>query len=123
MAAIQAEPVTPEKLTQTRRKFASLAVAASVVFALVLVSRFETQPTPEQSTVIAASTAPAEQALVSVGNAVVQDGQPRIIVDFDEAHAKRFNEYLLRHAEQSIYGSRQGIMPLARVASVNSVGI
>lgn len=123
VAAIQAEPVTPEKLTQTRRKFASLAVAASVVFALVLVSRFETQPTPEQSTVIAASTAPAEQALVSVGNAVVQDGQPRIIVDFDEAHAKRFNEYLLRHAEQSIYGSRQGIMPLARVASVNSVGI
>lgn len=123
VAAIQAEPVTPEKLTQTRRKFASLAVAASVVFALVLVSRFETQPTPEQSTVIAASTAPAEQALVSVGNAVVQDSQPRIIVDFDEAHAKRFNEYLLRHAEQSIYGSRQGIMPLARVASVNSVGI
>jgi negative regulator of sigma E activity len=49
--------------------------------------------------------------------------QPKIIVEFTEAHARRFNEYLLRHAEHSVASSHAGMMPLARVASVNAVGI
>ena len=49
--------------------------------------------------------------------------QPKIIVEFTEAHARQFNEYLLRHAEHSVASSQAGMMPLARVASVNAVGI
>jgi len=49
--------------------------------------------------------------------------QPKIIVEFTEEHARRFNEYLLRHAEHSVASSHAGMMPLARVASVNAVGI
>jgi len=49
--------------------------------------------------------------------------QPKIIVEFTEEHARRFNEYLLRHAEHSVASSHAGMIPLARVASVNAVGI
>jgi len=49
--------------------------------------------------------------------------QPKIMVEFTEEHARRFNEYLLRHAEHSVISSHSGMMPLARVASVNAVGI
>jgi sigma-E factor negative regulatory protein RseA len=49
--------------------------------------------------------------------------QPKIIVEFTEEHARRFNEYLLRHAENSVASSHSGMIPLARLASVNSVGI
>jgi len=53
----------------------------------------------------------------------VSKKQPKIIVEFTEEHARRFNEYLLRHAEHSVASSHAGMIPLARVASVNAVGI
>jgi sigma-E factor negative regulatory protein RseA len=49
--------------------------------------------------------------------------QPKIMVEFTEEHARRFNEYLLRHAEYSVASSHAGMIPLVRVASVNAVGI
>lgn len=55
--------------------------------------------------------------------AAVSEKQPKIIVEFTEEHARRFNEYLLRHAEHSVVSSHAGMLPLVRVASVNAVGI
>jgi len=49
--------------------------------------------------------------------------QPKMHETMSVEHARQFNQYLLRHAEHSIRGTRSGLMPLARVASVNSVGI
>jgi len=60
---------------------------------------------------------------VSSEDTSVSEKQPKIIVEFTEEHARRFNEYLLRHAEHSVASSHAGMMPLARVASVNAVGI
>jgi|GEM_PF-687874 len=60
---------------------------------------------------------------VSSEDSPVSKKQPKIIVEFTEEHARRFNEYLLRHAEHSVASSHAGMMPLARVASVNAVGI
>ncbi|WP_250657276.1 sigma-E factor negative regulatory protein [Alkalimarinus coralli] len=37
---------------------------------------------------------------------------------FTPEHARRLNQYLLRHAENSVTGGRSGLMPLARVASL-----
>jgi len=109
-----------------------LALAASVVFALVVTLQYgnvELQNVPVVANISNASTGAVhldEGALVSVaeqGALGVTHKEPKIMLKFSDAHKRRFNEYLLRHAEQSSYGSSQGIIPLARVASVNSVGI
>lgn len=93
---------------------ASLAIAASAVLAVFVGVQYQSG---------------IEGGAVS-GPLVAQEGtaapdvrQPKMIVEFSEEHARQFNEYLLRHAEYSIAGSGQGLLPLARVASVNSVGI
>ncbi|WP_197481510.1 hypothetical protein, partial [Oleiphilus sp. HI0086] len=49
--------------------------------------------------------------------------EPKVVVEMTEEQARHFSQYLLRHAEHSIRGTQSGFMPLARVASVNSVGI
>jgi len=109
-----------------------LALAASVVFALVVTLQYgnvELENVPVVANESDANTGTIhldEGALVSVveqGALGVTHKEPKIMLKFSDAHKRRFNEYLLRHAEQSSYGSSQGIIPLARVASVNSVGI
>ena len=55
--------------------------------------------------------------------AVGHERQPKMVANLSERQLQRFNEYLLRHAEHSLAYSGQGLMPLARVASVNAVGI
>lgn len=102
-----------------KRRFSgpAAAIAASAVFAMF----FATQA-PEWSDVASEATVAAQLNGVSG----LEEGvarQPKMHVVFDEGHARRFNEYLLRHAGHSAFGSSQGLMPLARVASVNSVGI
>ena len=49
--------------------------------------------------------------------------QPGLIDRFSDADARRFNGYLLRHAEQSALSGRQGMAPFARVASFNAAGM
>lgn len=98
-----------------------LSIAASVVFAVIFVVQNDagqstTFPTLAQSGEGVKSLDEPVQAVASVR-------QPKIIEQIDENHARRLNEYLLRHAEHSMLGSRQGAMPFVRVASVNSVGI
>lgn len=115
-----------------------LAVAASGLFALVLATQYQQGLDSNKGGALVADSSQAEapvenEALesqseelfttVAVSSQPSNDRAPKIIEHFSEEHAKRFNEYLLRHAEHSVYGSGQGIMPLARVASVNSVGI
>ena len=110
----------------TSRISSGLAIAASVAFALffVLQSSVNEPLNVNDSQVAAVSPVGSTSALqrVNISNDLIHK-QPKIIVEFSEEHARRFNEYLLRHAEHSVVSSSAGLMPLARVASVNAVGI
>lgn len=98
----------------------SFAIAASIAVAVVVGVQYQSVGTNDLPLL-----AEADSESLSTGDVLpeVSVKEPKIYVEFDERHARRFNEYLLRHAEHSAFGSSQGIMPLARVASVNSVGI
>jgi sigma-E factor negative regulatory protein RseA len=98
----------------------SFAIAASIAVAVVVGVQYQSVGTNELPLLADADSEP-----LSTGDVLPEVAlkEPKIYVEFDERHARRFNEYLLRHAEHSAFGSSQGIMPLARVASVNSVGI
>lgn len=115
------KPVAGQAVVESRqssrpRWIPALGVAASMVFALVFtLQNFEGAEQPGKTPLVA--------DVQSQSVPVTQVRQPKVHVTFDERHARRFNEYLLRHAEHSAYGSGQGLMPLVRVASVNSVGI
>ncbi len=110
----------------TSRISGGLAIAASVAFALFFVLQSSVNdPLNVNDSQLAAvlpvdATSPLQRVNVSSGSL---NKQPKIIVEFSEEHARRFNEYLLRHAEHSVVSSSAGLMPLARVASVNAVGI
>lgn len=116
-AHFSATGVEPEQNEKRPFSGSVIGIAASVVFALFFASQ-----APQWSDVGAGVPVLAEQ---SGGTGVDPTGarQPKMHVVFDEGHARRFNEYLLRHTGHSAFGSSQGLMPLARVASVNSVGI
>lgn len=119
----------------------AFGIAASAALALVLATQYQDTLTQETggSSLVAASDPSSLESKDSVlvelpsetflagGTANVssltRDRQPKIIVQLSDEHAKQFNQYLLRHAEHSVYGFTQGVMPLARVASVNSVGL
>ncbi|KZY32121.1 MULTISPECIES: sigma-E factor negative regulatory protein [unclassified Oleiphilus] len=93
-----------------------LALAASVAFAFIFAFQGTTELNDEiQST---AANISAEGALLKVSAQ-----EPKVVVEMTEEQARHFSQYLLRHAEHSIRGTQSGFMPLARVASVNSVGI
>lgn len=103
-----------------------LAVAASMVLGVVLVLQYGAKTSVDGQIADRSLGFEEPDQALAIGLAqqtTVSARAPKIIHDFSEAHARRFNEYLLRHAEQSSYGSSQGVIPLARVASVNSVGI
>lgn len=108
------------------------AVAASLFFALVFVLQnginnpLGTEGSSFTSEVALLNT--SNQSVYQKANLLTAEPenlnkQPKIIVEFTEEHAQRFNEYLLRHAEHSVASSHAGMIPLARVASVNAVGI
>ena len=101
------------------------ALAASVSFALFLML----QGGGDVSEVTTASQQAQSGKLLVVSNELKQkynnatlDGSVAMVEMTDE-HVKRFNQYLLRHAEHSVRGTHSGFMPLARVASVNAIGI
>ncbi|MFD2229641.1 sigma-E factor negative regulatory protein [Alkalimarinus sediminis] len=52
-----------------------------------------------------------------VANVSNADDIPLVKQPFSPEHASKLNQYLLRHAENSVAGGRSGVMPLARVAS------
>lgn len=94
-----------------------LSLAASVIFAVVFVLQNHAQH-DVTFTNVAQANDQQDNALEVVANR-----QPKIIDQISDDQAKRLNHYLLRHAEHSMLGARQGAMPFVRVASVNSVGI
>jgi len=98
----------------------SFAIAASIAVAVVVGVQYQSVGTNELP-LLAETDTESKSTIDTLP--VASAKEPKIYVEFDERHARRFNEYLLRHAEHSAFGSSQGIMPLARVASVNSVGI
>ncbi len=52
-----------------------------------------------------------------VANVSSADSIPMVKKPFSPEHASKLNQYLLRHAENSVAGGRSGLMPLARVVS------
>ncbi len=91
-------------------------VAASLLLAAIFIGQNQSgDAIPEL-----AQTLPPDTALQHVANT---ERQPKIVDGLSARQVQRFNEYLLRHAEQSLAHSGLGFMPLARVASVNAVGI
>jgi len=123
----------PSKIAGHRR-YASrisggLAIAASVAFAFIFVLQngVDSRLNVNNATLAFTSSVVNEQEASGLkyanASSISENRQPKIIVEFSEAHARRFNEYLLRHAEHSVVSSPAGMMPLARVASVNAVGI
>lgn len=94
-----------------------LALAASVVFAVVFVVQNNAGQSPSYPAFAQANESPIQ----FVSHDSVR--QPKIVDQMNDQQARRLNQYLLRHAEHSMLGARQGAMPFVRVASVNSVGI
>ncbi len=95
-----------------------LALAASVAFAFIFA--FHGGPGASKNDIPSvASNLERDASLLKVSSAA----EPKIIVEMTEEQAHHFSQYLLRHAEHSVRGTQSGFMPLARVASVNSVGI
>jgi negative regulator of sigma E activity len=94
-----------------------LALAASVVFAVAFTFQGAKQQSGDVITTVA-SNGLSDSSLVKVSA-----HEEPIVVQLNEEQAGHFGKYLLRHAEHSVRGTQSGFMPLARVASVNSVGI
>lgn len=95
-----------------------LALAASVAFVFVFTLQGTNQHKNEGVTSIA-SNGQSDGSLVKVASYQ----EPKVNVEMTEEQARHFGQYLLRHAEHSVRGTQSGFMPLARVASINSVGI
>ena len=109
--------IVPERAESRWRWVGMGAIAASVLFAAVLfVQQNAQQPVIPQVAErdVESDTSPST---------AVHAKQPRIVEQLDASQVRRLNEYLLRHAEHSIAQPGFGMAPLARVASVNSVGI
>lgn len=90
-------------------------VAASLLVVAIFIG--QKQDGSVESELIASGTEQVPE------QAVGHERQPKMVANLSERQLQRFNEYLLRHAEHSLAYSGQGLMPLARVASVNAVGI
>ena len=98
---------------------AIFALAASVAFVFFFMIDNSQEIIQNHGNPIAESqneSAPAAQ-LVSVNH------QPKILEKLSANQVKHFNRYLLRHAELMIRNTNTGFIPLARVASVNAVGV
>jgi len=106
-------------VTITRFNMRNLsALAASIAFIFAVFWQGEiNQPFEQPGAVV------AELSSEQSGFQNVSIRQPKMHDTMSAEHIRQFNQYLLRHAEHSIRGTRSGLMPLARVASVNSVGI
>ena len=97
-----------------------LALAASVAFALAFVFQAQLEVSEQGIPQLATSQGfSGDASLVKVSSLA----EPTVVVEMSEEQARHFSQYLLRHAEHSVRGTQSGFMPLARVASVNSVGI
>lgn len=96
------------------------ALAASVAFAFAVFWQGNLEQPFTDTIPQTAQVAPSASDLLVVSET---NRQPKIHSHLSDDHAKQFNQYLLRHAEHSVRGTHSGMMPLARVASINSVGI
>lgn len=103
-----------------------LTPAANQLASVAPVAPVSTQPRVEWPAAQSLASVPAhvETQYASQLNHVSQlNRQPKLIDRFSDADARRFNGYLLRHAEQTALSGRQGMAPLARVASFNAAGL
>ena len=114
---LQPETLTASQLIAVPKIFnagflSRMAVAAAVVLSVLLVFKpFDSRVAVNVDSQVAAVAPPVDESLYSdLSVAVVEK-------PFTPEHARRLNEYLLRHAENSVTGGRSGLMPLARVAS------
>jgi len=113
-----------ETLPIAQRVGGFLAIAASVAFAFffVLQNGVTNGSGEGTSLFVGLDTTQEESTLVKASTGSMSH-EPRVIIEFSAEHAQRLNAYLLRHSEHAVLGAPSSVMPLARVASVNSVGI
>ncbi|UZE95234.1 sigma-E factor negative regulatory protein [Alkalimarinus alittae] len=83
-----------------------IAIAATIVMAVSLVFKPFDDISDIRDEVLVASNVANNSGSVTV-----------IERPYSSEHARMLNQYLLRHAENSVSGGRPGLMPLARVAS------
>jgi hypothetical protein len=98
----------------------SVAVAATIVMAVLLVSKpLDSGVESNREVLVAANTKVNDYQGLSTDSTPVSSVDRVQVVQrsFSPEHARMLNQYLLRHAENSVSGGRSGLMPLARVAS------
>ena len=89
-------------------------VAAALVLSVSLVfNPFSNDIVPEGEALIASVGFDGGEPLTDAGLSVLDE--PSLAPD----HARKLNEYMLRHAGNSVTGGRSGLMPLVRVASLS----
>jgi len=89
-------------------------VAAAFVLSVSLVfNPFSNDIVSEGEALIASVGFDGGEPLTDAGLSVLEE--PSLAPD----HARKLNEYMLRHAGNSVTGGRSGLMPLVRVASLS----
>jgi sigma-E factor negative regulatory protein RseA len=137
-APLRSATLTRSRLWQLSGVAASVAVAFAVGFSFQKMGAEVQSPTANPVASVAAVAPVPDQPNVewpaaqspepAPARAQIQyvsqlEPRPKLIDRFSDADARRFNGYLLRHAEQSALSGRQGMAPFARVASFNSAGL
>lgn len=100
------------KNTSLKTIFSSLAIAASVSFAIILGGNVLFSPVEEGvgvANTVAVESAGGLEAPISLAELELQDTMP--------ADNMRLQHYLRKHAEQSTMNVGQGMIPMARVVS------
>lgn len=97
-----------------------MAIAASVVLAVIFTTySLDSRDLAPVPNVVSAPDSVNDKVQ---RNTALQEG-PVVVANLSERQQRQLSQYLLRHAEHAVRGTQSGFVPLARVASVNSVGI
>jgi len=104
--------VEPEKSQSSFIRWAGVAAALVLTVSLVF-NPFSNDTAPEGEALIASVGFDGGEPLTDAGLSVLDE--PSLAPD----HARKLNEYMLRHAGNSVTGGRSGLMPLVRVASLS----
>ncbi len=104
--------VEPKKSLATFMQWTSVA-AILVLSVSIIFNPASDDPSVEGEELIASVSFENVEPLTDAGLAVLEE--PSLAPE----HARKLNEYMLRHAGNSVTGGRSGLMPLVRVASLS----
>ena len=105
-------PVEPKKSLATFMQWASLA-AVLVLSVSIIFNPASEDAGVEGEELIASVSFEGVESITDAGLSVLEEPS------LEPEHARKLNEYMLRHAGNSVTGGRSGLMPLVRVASLS----